>query len=95
MNNDDELKNLTLRPNITEKESAWHLVPGDIVERWKPNHLVVGSRDATCLQYEEKMYYVQCVFCGRHVGRIKAEGVVDVCERHNCPEFNRLQRKPV
>ena len=95
MKNDDELRNITLRPNITEKESAWNLVPGDIVERWRRNHLVVGSRDATGLQHEEKMYYVPCVLCGRHVGRIRAEGVVDACEHHNCAEFKRLGREVV
>lgn len=93
MSNYDELSSLTLRPNISERESAWDLVPGDIVERWKPNHLVVGSRDATGLQREEKMYYVPCVRCGRHVGRIKAEGVIEACERHNCAEFKRLRRE--
>ena len=85
--------NLTLRPNITHRESAWDLVPGDIVENWQPHHLVVGSRDATGLQREEKMYYVPCVRCGRHVGRIKAEGIVEACERHNCAEFKRLRRE--
>ena len=56
--------NLTLRPNITDKEFAWNLVPGDIVEKWQPYHLVVDSRNATTLQREEKMYYVPCVLCG-------------------------------
>lgn len=93
MNNDKTLPNLTLRPNITDKENAWNLVPGDIVEKWQPYHLVVSSRDATGLQREEKMYYVPCVRCGRHVGRIKSEGIVDACERYNCAEFKRLQRE--
>lgn len=94
MNNDETPPNLTLRPNITDKENAWNLVPGDIVEKWQRYHLVVGSRDATDLQREEKMYYVPCVRCGRHVGRIKSEGIVEACERHNCAEFKRLRREP-
>ena len=85
--------NPTLRPNITDRENAWNLVPGDIVENWKPHHLVVGSKDATGLQRAEKMYYVPCVHCGRHVGRIKAEGAVKACELHNCTEISGLRRE--
>lgn len=93
MSIDKILQNLTLKPNITDRENAWNLVPGDIVEEWQPHHLVVGSRDATDLQREEKMYYVPCVRCGRHVGRIKTEGIVEACKRHNCAEFKRLRRE--
>ena len=87
--------NVTLRPNITENDSAWNLVPGDIVELWSPTYLVVSSREATDLQREEKMYYVPCVYCRRLVGRIMTEGVVEACKRHKCPEFNRVRQEEV
>lgn len=94
MTNEDNLKNLALRPNITEKENAWNLVPGDIVEHWMPHYLSVGSREATQLQREERMYYAPCVFCGRHIGRIKVEGAVETCARNNCEESNRPRKVP-
>lgn len=87
--------NVTLRPNITEKDSAWNLVPGDIVELWYPTYLAVGSREATDLQREERMYYVPCVYCHRLVGRIMTEGVVEACKLQKCPEFNRIERERV
>ena len=92
MNSDKRPANLALRPNITEWRHAWNLVPGDIVERWKPNYLSPDAKDATDLQHEEKMYYVPCCFCGRHVGRIRAEGPVDACELNPCPETQRRRR---
>ena len=92
MNHDKGQSNLSLRPNITEHENAWNLVPGDIVERWKPNYLLADTNEATALQREEKMYYVACCFCGRHEGQIKADGPVDACERNRCPEVRRHRR---
>ena len=92
MSDDKRPTNLALRPNITEHQYAWNLVPGDIVERWNRNYLLADAKEATALQREEKMYYAPCCFCGRHVGRIKAEGPVDACERSPCPEAQRRRR---
>lgn len=92
MRDDYHATNVTLRPNITEKDSAWNLVPGDIIELWNPTYLAVSAREATDLQREEKMYYVPCAYCRRYVSRIKAEGAVEACKRHRCPEFNRVLR---
>ena len=80
---------VTLRPNITEREEAWKLVPGDIVEQWSPDHMRADRTDATPLQREERTYYEPCVFCGRYVGRIKQEGPVAACEANACPERSR------
>jgi len=90
MIDDKRLTNIALKPNITERENAWNLVPGDIVERWNPNHLTAHSREATDLQNEEKMYYKPCALCGRHEGRIKREGPVQTCRDHNCPEIHNI-----
>ena len=84
--------NVVLRSNITAQGDAWTLVPGDIVEQWKPNHLVVGAIDATLLQREEKGYYVLCAYCKRHVSRIKVDGPVEDCKHYRCSEITRRNR---
>ena len=83
------MTNVTLRPNITDREDAWTRVPGDIVEQWEQNFLDARYREPTDLQREERDYYRPCSLCGRHVGRIKLEGPVHACERNACPERNR------
>ncbi len=85
---------VTLRPNITERENAWTLVPGDIVEQWRPSHMRADFTEASALQREEKMYYAPCTFCGRPIGRIKQEGPVAMCERYGCPERRRPPAGP-
>lgn len=86
MTGDKRLANIALRANITERKDDWTLVPGDIVEDWRQNHLTWHSTEATVLQREEKMYYRPCAFCGRHVGQIKLEGPVRMCFDSRCPE---------
>lgn len=95
MRNGNEVGNLGLRPNITEKKNAWKLVPGDIVEKWKPGYLDVRSREATTLQHEEKGYYIPCSRCGRQISQILEEGPAEVCKRYNCDEFRRSQHENI
>lgn len=83
---DKRQANIALRPNITERKDAWTLVPGDIVEHWRPDHLTRHSTEAAVLQREEKMYYRRCALCGRHVGQIKLEGPARICFDSRCPE---------
>lgn len=91
MDRDKVPSNVALRSNITERENAWDLVPGDIVEGWEPSYLVVSSKQATDLQREEKMYYAPCAYCGRHIDRINLEGPVKACEGRPC--FDNEQRR--
>jgi len=80
--------NVALRSNVLEFEN-WTLVPGDIVEVWKPNFLVADSREPPEFQRDEKMYYAKCVFCRRTIYEISEQGPVDDCRRHRCGEEKR------
>ena len=66
---------------------AWTLVPGDIVELWKPSFVRVDFDDATEFQREERMYYVPCAFCHRTVYEISQQGANEVCARYACGEW--------
>lgn len=79
---------VTLRSNVSDVE-RWTLVPGDIVELWKPNFLVKDSRESSEFQHDEKMYYVRCAFCRRTIYEIRQQGPVDACSRHRCGEEGR------
>lgn len=63
-----------LRSNVIGRSSAWEVVPGDIVERWRPNWFDRRSTDATQRQRDEKDYYRDCSLCKRSISRIDAEG---------------------
>lgn len=78
--------NVALRSNILHNQ-AWTLVPGDIVELWKPSFLRVDFDDATEFQREERMYYVPCAFCHRTVYEIRQQGANEVCARYACGEW--------
>jgi len=80
---------LSLRSNVAATED-WTLVPGDIVENWKPGFLVTDSRDATDLQRDEKMYYALCAFCRRTIYEIRREGPIETCKRNRCSEATGL-----
>jgi len=80
--------NVTLRSNVSHVEK-WTLVPGDIVELWKPSFLRADFNDATEFQRDERMYYVPCAFCHRTIYEIRQRGATDVCARHACGEWQR------
>lgn len=72
-----EAAGVQLRSNVVSRPSAWEVVPGDIVEQWRPNWFDRRSTDATQRQRDEKDYYRDCALCKRSVSRINAEGCVD------------------
>src|SRR3954451_6003149 len=66
-------------PDRAALDLAWHLVPGEIVETWRPGHLR-GPLSATQRQRDEKGLYLSCTLCGRRTHEIAREG----CELANC-----------
>ncbi len=63
---------IKLRSNVVRSPSAWELVPGDFVGRFKRS-LSPNWRE-TPRQHWEKMYYIPCSLCGRNLHRIQIEG---------------------
>jgi hypothetical protein len=66
-------------PDRLALDRAWNLVPGEIVETWRPGHLQ-GPLSATRRQRDEKGLYLSCTLCGRLTHQIAREG----CEAANC-----------
>jgi hypothetical protein len=62
-----------LRSNVVDSGDAWHLVPGEVVWKWRPDLMKAPNRP-THLQHDERMYYVPCGLCGRTINVIMREG---------------------
>jgi hypothetical protein len=82
--------NLLQRTNVILKGSErgdhdemWRLVPGDLVDIWKPTYFDTRQRAATEQQLDERNFYVPCARCKRRISQIKAEGPVHGC-RGSC-----------
>jgi molecular chaperone DnaK len=83
--------NVTQRTNVavSEEESGqsrdlWHLVPGDIVEKWRPYVFDNRGSQATKRQQDERNFYVPCAWCKRLISQINAEGPVEQCRGRRC-----------
>lgn len=68
-----------LRSNVTRREDAWQLVPGDEVAKYKPGWFDVRG-SATRLQVMERLYYAPCATCRRTGFECQWEG----CELPLC-----------
>jgi len=64
-----------LRSNITDSSNAWHLVPGEIVDRYRAGYMDRRNRPPE-FQVEEKLYYTPCALCGRKHHLIHQEGCI-------------------
>lgn len=64
---------IRLRSNVVERGDAWHLVPGEVLAKWRPD-LLRRPKRPTQLQIDEHMYYVPCGVCGRAINVIMREG---------------------
>jgi molecular chaperone DnaK len=62
-----------LRSNVTRREEAWQLVPGDVVKNYKPGWLDVRG-SATSLQVAESLYYAPCATCRRSTFECEWDG---------------------
>lgn len=62
-----------LRSNVVDRGDAWHLVPGEVLAKWRPD-LLRRPKRPTQLQIDEQMYYVPCGVCGRTINMIMREG---------------------
>lgn len=83
-------RNLLQRTNIIlhdpeqgNHDVLWRLVPGDLVDAWRPNYFDTRLGAATERQMEERNFYVPCARCKRRISQITAEGPVDGC-RGSC-----------
>jgi hypothetical protein len=65
-----------LRSNVVDAGNAWHLVPGELAARYRPD-LFRRENRPRALQVEEKMYYVPCGVCERPTHLFMREG----CDR--------------
>ncbi len=66
-----------IRSNIAEGPHAWHAVPGEVVQSYRPN---LPDQSLTPKQHDEKMYYKPCLECGRSIYEIERDGC-DECAR--------------
>jgi actin-like ATPase involved in cell morphogenesis len=90
--------NVVLRSNVVAVDGSvgddkrfedWTCVPGDLVEKWRPNYLRVDTPELTPLQRAEAMLYRPCAVCGRSAYLIRRDGPTETCRRRNCPESRR------
>jgi molecular chaperone DnaK (HSP70) len=58
------LGEVRLRSNVTKRQTAWDLVPGEIIENYKPGYFLVGNNPSH-RQIDERLYYRPCALCGR------------------------------
>jgi molecular chaperone DnaK len=68
---------IQLRSNVTDQAQNWHLVPGDVIETWRPNWFDRRSRDASARQREERDYYRRCATCKRTSCQITFDGCIE------------------
>jgi molecular chaperone DnaK len=54
---------IQLRSNVTDKSANWINVPGDIIEKWRPNWFDTRSGNASQKQKLEKFYFNPCSIC--------------------------------
>src|SRR4051812_8716599 len=67
--------NVVLAAHGSEKDEAWDLVPGEIVQVYKPHRL--SARGANRRQREEAGYYQPCAYCERYAHEIGHDGCND------------------
>ena len=68
---------IQLRSNVTDQAQNWQLVPGDVIETWRPGWFDTRRRDASQRQYDERNYYRPCAICKRTACQISLEGCAD------------------
>lgn len=66
--------NVRARSNVVGRPSAWDLVPGELIQRYKPLALRPPVPSERRLQAAEAGYYTRCGPCGRTSARIQLEG---------------------
>lgn len=71
-----------IRSNVAERKDSWGLVPGEIVQLYRPD-LRLTDR-----QHQEKMYYQSCCLCGRSVYEIDRDGC-DYCAARGYQTLSR------
>src|SRR5688500_505278 len=67
--------NVVLSGDQSAKRAAWELVPGEIVEQYKPHFL--SERGSSKRQRDERGYYLECSYCHRLAHEIGREGCAD------------------
>lgn len=65
-----------LRSNIAS-EPAWHSVPGDLVEMYRPSWFDERLRNYSDWQYQERVYYKHCPYCHRSRYEYQTTGCSD------------------
>ncbi len=74
-----------LRTNVSAVAQSWSSVPGDIIEKWRPNWFDLRSDNASSLQRSEHEYYIPCAICKRSICDIQLGG----CD--SCPTVISVQ----
>ena len=79
-------RNLVQRTNVAvyketrgSFDQLWKLIPGDLVDRWRPGYFDTRNNAATLRQKAERNFYVPCATCGRRISQIIAEGLGPKC----------------
>jgi hypothetical protein len=90
--------NIALRSNLDPKDEDWrvdlrdwHLVPGDLIERWRSDFLGPRFDEMSSMQIDERNYYLPCSRCGRTLYAIRTQGPNTVCRQYRCSEIRTQQ----
>lgn len=76
---DDEIRrrsasNVQVKTNVSARSNAWHLVPGDLVTKYRERWFDVHSQNADPRQRKEYENYLPCAVCKRLLAVIEMEG---------------------
>jgi actin-like ATPase involved in cell morphogenesis len=63
-----------LRSNVVLSSKSWRDVPGDIIERWRPNWFDIRASQPSKRQQNERAYYLPCSSCKRTGYLINKDG---------------------
>ena len=78
---------ICVRSNVTARENAWDLVPGEIVQNYVPGYLDPRHYPPEH-QVQEYMYYVPCTNCHRTVYEINRDG----CDAPECLQMRQARQ---
>ena len=71
--------NIVVAGTVRTKDQHWQVVPGDLVDKWKPHFFNRQSTKATLRQMEERNFYIKCEICNRSITTINREGRSEKC----------------
>lgn len=82
---------IRIRSNVAADAGAWHLVPGELLSKWRPELIRPGAA-ATRRQLAQHMYHQPCA-CGRRLFDIEVYGCDECSFTPTSKDLERNQRE--